>query len=117
MRCLICILILSFLSLSSLAGELTVDDERLNVLVGNEVRDIASDADDVWIATDKGVTRYHRATKKWSFLTISDGLISNNVRCISVERRFSLLGYKPGERVWFGTDSGISLYNLSLIHI
>jgi len=111
MRYSACVLILCLLSLSPISRGFAADEENLNVLIGNEVRDIASDTDDVWIATDKGVTRYHRATKTWSFLTIADGLISNNVRCISLERRFSLLGYKPGERVWFGTDSGVSLYN------
>ena len=37
------------------------------VLIGNELRDIAMDADYVWIATEKGVNRYDRGADEWNF--------------------------------------------------
>jgi len=80
------------------------------VLIGNELRDIAMDEDYVWVATEKGVNRYDRKSDEWKFFTISDGLISNQVNCVAPELVEGLLGRKSGDEVWFGTDSGVSVY-------
>ena len=86
-------------------------EEASEVLIGDELRDIEMDADHVWIATDKGVNRYDRKTDEWKFFTISDGLVSNQVNCIAPERIEGILGQKSGDEVWFGTDSGVSMYD------
>ncbi len=81
------------------------------VLIGNELRDIAMDADYVWIATEKGVNRYDRGADEWKFYTVADGLVSNKVNCIAPERVEGLLTTKTGNEIWFGTDSGVSVYD------
>ena len=53
---------------------------------------------------------YDRKTDEWKFFTISDGLVSNQVNCIAPERIEGILGQKSGDEVWFGTDSGVSVY-------
>ena len=111
MRFIVSCLLLGLSFGSVLTAEVPTDEEFLHVLVGNEILDIAADSDDVWIATNKGVNRYHRDTKQWSFLTIADGLVNNHVQCIDIERREGLLGQKPGARVWFGTESGLSMFH------
>jgi len=85
--------------------------EASEVLIGNELRDIAMDEDYVWIATEKGVNRYDRSADEWKFFTIADGLVSNLVNCIAPERVEGILTKKSGTEVWFGTDSGVSVYD------
>ncbi|MFQ6042666.1 MAG: hypothetical protein ACE5PV_17555, partial [Candidatus Poribacteria bacterium] len=86
-------------------------DNSLEVLAGNEVRDVEIDGDYVWVATDQGVNRYDLKRKQWRLFTTADGLISNQVACIDVERKEGILGQKSGQYVWFGTDSGICVYD------
>ncbi len=86
-------------------------DEEVEVLAGDELRDVAMDETHVWVATAKGVNRYDRDARKWELFTTVDGLVSNDVNCIDVEWRKKLWGNRSGESVWFGTDSGISVYN------
>jgi ligand-binding sensor domain-containing protein len=90
---------------------MTDQEEPSEVLIGNELRDIAMDEDFVWLATEKGVSRYDRSKDEWKFFTIADGLVSNLVNCIAPERVEGILGKKSGTEVWFGTDSGVSVYN------
>lgn len=106
--CIWIILLLLFFSIPGVNGE---EKEPGEVLIGNELRDIAMDADFVWIATDKGVSRYDRSADKWDFFTISDGLVNNQVNCIEPERVEGILAQKTGDEVWFGTDSGVSVYS------
>ncbi|MBD3183950.1 hypothetical protein GF312_16820 [Candidatus Poribacteria bacterium] len=100
---------LSFFCQTSKAEE----DEAKEILIGNQLWDIAMDEDYVWIATDKGVNRYDRNNDQWKFYTISDGLINNQVNCIAPERVEGLLTTTTGDEVWFGTDSGVSVYTKS----
>jgi len=86
-------------------------DDSFDVLAGNEVRDVEMDDDYVWIATDQGVNCYDRKRKEWRVFTTADGLISNLVNCIDVERKEGIFGPKSGRYVWFGTDSGICVYD------
>ena len=86
-------------------------DDSFDVLAGNEVRDVEMDDDYVWIATDQGVNRYDRKRKEWQVFTTADGLISNLVNCIDVERREGIFGPKSGRYIWFGTDSGICVFD------
>jgi ligand-binding sensor domain-containing protein len=85
-------------------------DDAGEVLIGNELHDIAMDEDYVWVATERGVNRYDRKSDKWTFFTVSDGLISNQVNCVAPEFVEGILGRKSGDEVWFGTDSGVSVY-------
>ena len=73
------------------------------VLISNNVRCISADDSNVWIATDRGVSRFERATGKWSHYTKEDGLSSDNINAVASD----------GNRVWFGTDDGVSQYNVS----
>jgi len=86
-------------------------DDSFEVLAGNEVRDVEIDGDYVWVATDQGVNRYDLEKKQWRLFTTADGLISNQVTCIDVERKEGIFGQKSGQYVWFGTDSGICVYD------
>jgi len=97
-----------FITIANVYGDEKPPDE---VLIGNELHDIAMDEDYVWIATEKGVNRYDRKADQWKFFTVSDGLISNQVNCVAPEFVEGLLGRKSGDEVWFGTDSGVSVYN------
>ncbi|MBC8235359.1 hypothetical protein H8E77_37920 [bacterium] len=86
-------------------------NDSLEVLAGNEVRDVEIDGDYVWVVTDQGVNRYDLEKKRWQLFTTADGLISNQVTCIDVERKEGIFGQKSGQYVWFGTDSGICVYD------
>ena len=88
------------------------DEEVLSeVLVGEELRYVEAGDDYLWLATGKGVNRYHFSTKTWDFFTTKDGLISNQVNCIAIEWTEGVFDRSPSERVWFGTDSGLSVYD------
>jgi len=55
------------------------------------------EGDILWVGGEEGLFRVHIDTKKRKNYTTSDGLISNSVRSIAVDR----LGFK-----WIGTDKG-----------
>lgn len=60
------------------------------------------EGDFLWIGGEEGLFRVHIDTKKRKNYTNSDGLISNSVRAIAVDR----LGFK-----WIGTDKGVSQFD------
>ena len=72
------------------------------VLISNNVRCISADENSVWIATDRGVSRFERAAKNWTHYTKEDGLNSDNINAVAFDQN----------RVWFGTDDGVSQYNV-----
>lgn len=74
--------------------------EEFKVLISNSVRSIAADANDVWIATDSGVSRFSQQDGRWTSYTKDDGLVSDNVYVVASD----------GGEVWFGTDNGVSRY-------
>jgi len=96
----------------SQTNEITNVSERINqtketvqyekTLISNRIRCISADADNVWIATDQGVSRYIRKTDKWVSYTQADGLVDDSVNALSVD----------GNLVWFVTDEGVSQYNI-----
>ncbi|MBM3241032.1 hypothetical protein FJZ31_32515 [Candidatus Poribacteria bacterium] len=71
-------------------------------LISNKVRCISADSDNVWIATDQGVSRYIRKTDSWVSYTRADGLIDDAVNALTVDENL----------VWFATDKGVSQYNI-----
>ena len=71
-------------------------------LVSNEVNCIAADADNVWIATARGVSRWDRQHDKWRHYTMEDGLSNDMVNAVAVD----------GQWVWFATDEGVSRYDM-----
>ena len=71
-------------------------------LVSNEVNCIAADADNVWIATARGVSRWDRQQDKWFHYTMEDGLANDMVNAVAVD----------GQWVWFATDEGVSRYDV-----
>ncbi|MFC1714528.1 lamin tail domain-containing protein [Candidatus Poribacteria bacterium] len=72
------------------------------VLISNDVRCISADETNVWIATDKGVSRFERSSGAWRHYTKEDGLNSDNINAIATD----------GNLVWFGTDDGVNRYNI-----
>ncbi len=72
------------------------------VLISNNVRCISVDDNNVWIATDRGVSRFEKATNNWIHYTKEDGLSSDNINAVAFDRGL----------VWFGTDDGVSQYNV-----
>lgn len=71
-------------------------------LVSNRVRAVSADAANVWIATDRGVSRLVRATGAWTHYTQEDGLESDDVRDVVADET----------TVWFGTRAGLCLYDV-----
>ena len=71
-------------------------------LVSNEVNCIAADADNVWIATARGVTRWDRRQDRWLHYTMEDGLSNDMVNAVAVD----------GQWTWFATDEGVSRYDM-----
>lgn len=57
----------------------------------------------VWVATDAGALHYDG--RSWQRYTVADGLASDHVLAVAVDRRGG------GERVWFGTDSGVTSWD------
>ena len=72
------------------------------VLISNNIRCISADDKNVWIATDRGVSRLDRATNRWRHYTKDDGLSSDNINAVASDLNW----------VWFGTDDGVSQYNI-----
>ena len=72
------------------------------VLISNNIRSISVDDKNVWIATDRGVSRLDKTLNRWRHYTKDDGLNSDNINAV-----VSNLNW-----VWFGTDEGISQYNI-----
>ncbi len=70
-------------------------------LVSNEVNCIATDADNVWIATARGVSRWDHQQDTWIHYTMEDGLANDMVNAVAVD----------GQWVWFATDEGVSRYD------
>ena len=70
-------------------------------LISNEVNCIAADADNVWIATTHGVSRWKRQQDQWLHYTMEDGLANDMVNAVAIE----------GQWVWFATDEGVSRYD------
>ncbi len=71
-------------------------------LVSNEVNCIAADADNVWIATTRGVSRWDRQRDEWIHYTMEDGLTNDIVNAVAID----------GQWVWFATDEGVSRYDM-----
>jgi ligand-binding sensor domain-containing protein len=70
-----------------------------NLPQGIQVLSLAVDSrDELWAGGNRGAVHYNG--RQWEVLTTSNGLISNRIRSIHVDGR---------DRVWFVTDSGISL--------
>jgi ligand-binding sensor domain-containing protein len=63
----------------------------------------ADDGGGVWLGTYAGAAHYQPSLGQTRRLTTADGLSGNEVLAIAVDRRSAM------ERVWFGTERGISL--------
>ncbi len=77
--------------------------QRSEVLISNSIRAVAADTDNIWVATDRGISRFSRVDGCWISYTKKDGLVSDNVYVITSD----------GEEVWLGTDNGVSRYNVA----
>jgi hypothetical protein len=61
---------------------------------------------DVWMGTGSaGVARYSPSTQTWDHLTTADGLPSNDIRSIAVDRFAG-----DGKWIWVATDNGVAVY-------
>ena len=70
----------------------------------DNIRELLEDGEGrIWIATmGGGVSRYHRETGSFSYLTVKDGLASNHVLGVLEDQNGNL---------WFPTNRGISIYD------
>jgi ligand-binding sensor domain-containing protein len=74
-----------------------------HVLISDNVRSIAADRRNIWVGTDKGVSRYIKSEGRWVHYTMTDGLSNDGVNAIAVD----------GDYVWFATDEGVTRYDIS----
>jgi ligand-binding sensor domain-containing protein len=74
-----------------------------SIFTNNEgINDLIVDGDILWLATSGGVVRWQPEKDEfWKYTTL-DGLVSNNVLCLSLGQD----GY-----LWIGTDSGINKFD------
>ena len=100
------------MNIATVWGQLDNEEEISEVLIGDELRYVEVGDKYLWLATAEGVSRYHFKSKEWNIFTTKDGLISNQVNCIAIEWKQGVFGKKPTERIWFGTDSGLSVYDM-----
>lgn len=74
---------------------------REKILLSNKIRCVAADDNNVWVATDRGASRYIKQEDKWTHYTKSEGLSSDDVLSISIDSNL----------VWFATRDGVSQYD------
>ncbi|MFC1714949.1 two-component regulator propeller domain-containing protein, partial [Candidatus Poribacteria bacterium] len=79
------------------------DVRREKILVSNKIRCVAADDGNVWVATDRGVSRFSREDEAWFHYTDSTGLASDDVLAVALD----------GDLVWFATSDGVSQYDTS----
>lgn len=70
-------------------------------LVSDNIHCIGIGVDSVWVGTDRGISIYHKADKRWTKLDREDGLIHDDITALAVD----------GKSVWIGTGFGVSLYD------
>ena len=75
-------------------------------LASNNTKAVAVDgANNIWIATDAGVSRFNPGGNSWqNFNTSNSALASNNINSIGVD---------TSGKVWVATDVGVSSYGAS----
>jgi len=96
-------MISTYAGLSSFNGTTWITYTTSNSgLINDSINDLLMTGNIVWIATNKGVS--YKMGDQFYSLTVADGLIHNKVNCIEY-------GLNPNELL-FGTDKGISLYNI-----
>jgi ligand-binding sensor domain-containing protein len=65
----------------------------------NDITSIATDADGVWVGTQKGLARYARETRTWTFFDKPKALARLYINSIAVDP----------ETVWIGSGSGVGV--------
>jgi ligand-binding sensor domain-containing protein len=91
------------------ASRLTLEDGRLrtytqhNVLPSGAVRCVALGKDDVWLGTERGVSRFDRATQNWTSYSVEPGLEAGLINDLAID----------GELLWLGTDSGLYVMDMA----
>ena len=72
-----------------------------------DIKAVTKDHDgDIWCATYSGVSRYDGFG--WISYTMADGLPYNRICDVDIDGRGN---------IWVGSDGGVSMFDLSLIHI
>ena len=79
------------------------ETEYQHVLISENIRSIATDRRNIWVGTDKGVSRYIKSEGRWVHYTMADGLSNDRVNDIAVD----------GNYVWFATDEGVTRFDTS----
>ncbi len=70
--------------------------------LGMRVWDIACTPEDVWLATSRGLARYHLATDRWQYYTRANGLPFTGVISVTVDLQGQLYAGSPYEGVAYG---------------
>ena len=63
---------------------------------------IVVDKNNLWIGTDKGLTRYDKKENKWENYTKNDGLLDNLITSLAIDKNL----------LWIGTFFGVSCYDI-----
>ena len=79
------------------------DIHHEKILLSNKIRCVAADDNNVWVATDRGVSRFSRKDEAWFHYNDSAGLVSDDVLAVALDDNL----------VWFATSDGVSQYDTS----
>ena len=78
-----------------------VSKEFAESLVTDEVRCVTASKKNVWVGTQRGISRYNISKDTWKTITAKDGLVSNEISCIAINNT----------QVWVGSDRGVTVYD------
>ena len=82
-------------------------------MASSSLSDVAEGADgSVWVGSSGGLGRYTPSTRKWTFWTSDDGLVSDNVQALAIQHL--TLDAKARDVVWMATDAGVCRFDTSL---
>jgi len=89
------------------ATRLILKDQHLRTytqddgLTSNAVRCVALGEKNVWLGTERGLSRFDRETQGWTAYTSETGLQVERINDLAID----------GELLWLGTDSGLLVLN------
>lgn len=66
------------------------------------INDMAVGKDRVWMGTTSGILCLDTITQTWNRYTVEDGLLSNTIQALAVDRQ---------DRLWIGTADGLAVFS------
>ncbi|WP_315080912.1 two-component regulator propeller domain-containing protein [uncultured Clostridium sp.] len=77
-------------------------------LISDKINFITGRGNDIWIATDNGLSKFDKNTKKIKSFTVSDGLSHNKIVSLLIDNK---------DYLWIGTADGINVLNTKTYEI